>query len=440
MSNIYFEILAIILLVLANGFFSLSEFSIIASRKSRLKRYSQEGSKSAARAYKIHSRPESFLATVQVGITVVGTLAGVFSGMTIVNHIAPLIEKIPIDVISRSARPLSFLIVVAVIAYATVVIGELIPKYFALTNPEKIASAVSGPIALFIRLAFLPVKILTHSARGIMRIMGVKKSAGRASITEDEINILITEGREKGVFDETEEELIQSVFDFTDTVARQAMTPRTEIIGIDHRDTPDNILKTINSHGFSRYPVYDESLDNIAGIIYTKDIIKILQCNEIIVLNDIIRKPFFVPDSMKLNSLLKTMQKKRVHVAIVLDEFGGTAGMITLEDILEEIVGDIYDEFDTEQKEFVMKSDKMAFASGSFRIDELNDEFGTRFPEEDPETLAGFLFEKLGHPPAKGEELILHGIRFRVLEVKNNKLKRLSIEKLNDNDNDSKPT
>nr|MBN2277756.1 HlyC/CorC family transporter [candidate division Zixibacteria bacterium] len=433
MGNTYIEILAIVILILANGFFSLSEFAIIASRKSRLKRYAQEGRRAAARAFKIHSRPESFLATVQVGITVVGTLAGVFSGMTIVNYLTPVIASIPNSLIAGSARTLSFLIIVGIISYATVVIGELVPKYLALTNPEKIALLVSGPITLFVRIAFLPVKVLTLSARGIMRLIGVRKTAGRASITEDEINILITEGREKGVFDETEEEMIQSVFDFTDTTARQAMTPRTEIIGIEHHDPPAEILKIINSHGFSRYPVYDESLDNIVGIIYTKDLIRILQNSELIIINDIIRKPFFVPDSMKLNTLLKTMQKKRVHAAIVLDEFGGTAGMITLEDILEEIVGDIYDEFDTEQREFVIKSEKMAFASGSFRVDELNDEFGTTFPEDGPETLSGLLFQKLGHPSIKGEELVLNGIRFRVLEVKGNRLKRLSIEKLNNN-------
>lgn len=437
MNNPYFEILAIFLLILANGFFSLSEFAIIASSKSRLKRMAREGNRSAERAVKIHTRPESFLATVQVGITFVGTLAGVFSGMTIVNYLNPLIAGIPIDFISRSSRPISFLIVVIIISFATVVLGELVPKYLAISRPERIASTVSGPVSIFIKVAFLPVRILTGTARGVMRLIGIKKIADRAHITEDEINILIADGKEKGVFDATEQELIHSIFDFTDTTARQAMTPRTDIVGIDIEYDTKKILKVITTSGFSRYPVYEETLDKIVGVIYTKDVIRVLQHSDLIAVNDIIRKALFIPDSMKLNALLRTLQQKRVHVAVVLDEFGGTAGLITLEDILEEIVGEIQDEFDTEQKEFVQKSETLAFAAGSLRVDELNDQFDTRIPEEGPGTLTGLVFERLGRPPVKGDEIIVESVKFKVLEIEGNRLKRLSVEKIPAEENQS---
>ncbi len=433
MNNIYLETLAILILIAANGFFSLSEFSIIASRRSRLKRLAREGNKSAERALKILYQPDSFLATVQIGITFVGIMAGVYGGVTIVKYITPLIAKIPITSIAASAKTISSIIVALIITFFAVVLGELAPKYLALTRPEKVAAKLSGPIMVFIRISIVPVKVLTGSAKLFMRLFGFKYKADRSSLTEDEINLIIAEGQEKGVFDATEQEMIHSVFDFTDTTARQAMTPRTNIIGIDINESSEEIVKKITSHGFSRFPVYENTLDQIIGILYAKDIIKILEHSMPVVVNDIVRKPLFIPDSMMLNMLLKTFQQKRVHVAIVLDEFGGTAGLITLEDILEEIVGEIHDEYDLDQKEFVKNSDSLAFAAASLRVDELNDQFDTKLPESGPGTIGGLIFEKLGQPAVKGEAITINNIKFTVLELDGNRMKRLRVEKLSTN-------
>jgi len=430
MDNVYLEILAILLLIVANGFFSLSEFSIIASSRSRLKRLAREGNKSAESAFKMRTRPESFLATVQVGITFVGIMAGVYGGMTIVNHVSPLIAKIPVDFIADSAKAISSIVVAIIITFTAVVLGELVPKYLALSNPEKIASKLSGPISIFIKFSSFLVRVLTGMAHLCMKLIGVKYTADSSMHTEEEINLIIAEGREKGVFDATEQEMIHSVFDFTDTTARQAMTPRTDIVGIDINEDTREIIKKITAYGYSRFPVYEKRLDKIVGILYTKDIIKILQHSNLIVINDIIRKPLFIPDSMMLNTLLKTFQHKRVHVAIVLDEFGGTAGLITLEDLLEEIVGEIHDEFDIDQREFVKNSDNLAFVAASLRVDELNDQFGTKLPEDDSDTIGGLVFENLGHPAEKGEEVIIENLKFSVLEVEDNRMKRLSVEKI----------
>jgi len=434
MNNIYLETLAILILIVANGFFSLSEFSIIASRRSRLKRLARDGNKSAERALKILIKPDSFLATVQIGITFVGIMAGVYGGVTIVEYINPLIAKIPIDSIAASAKTISSIVVALLITFFAVVIGELVPKYLALSRPERIASSLSRPINWFIIISVLPVKILTGSAKLFMRLFGFKYKADRASLTEEEINLIIAEGREKGVFDATEQEIIHSVFDFTDTTARQAMTPRTDIIGIDINDDSEEILKKITSHGFSRFPVYEDTLDQISGILYAKDIIKIQQNCGPIIINDIVRKPLFIPDSMMLNMLLKTFQQKRVHVAIVLDEYGGTAGLITLEDVLEEIVGEIHDEYDLDQREFVKNSDSLAFVAASLRVDELNDQFGTKLPEDGPGTVGGLVFENLGHPAVKGEIITINDLKFTVLELDDNRLKRLRVEKLSNNE------
>ena len=344
MHNNFIEILAIFLLILANGFFSLSEFSIIASRRAKLKRMSKDGYRGSAKAVKIHANPEKFLAAVQVGITFVGTFAGVFSGVTIVNLLVPVFKDIPVNIISKSARPLALFIVVFGISFLSVVLGELVPKYIALSNPEKIASKVSGPMTVFTTLGSVIVRLLSATSKRIARILGFTQISQRSSINEDDINFIIAEGRETGVFDETEQKLIHSVFDFTDVTARKAMTPRTDIIGIEIGDKQDKIVRMMSESGFSRYPVYRETLDHIEGILYTKDIITTLHQGEKININDVIKKALFVPDSMMLTSLLKTFQHKRVHAAIVLDEFGGTAGMITLEDLLEEIVGEIHGE------------------------------------------------------------------------------------------------
>jgi len=391
----------------------------------------KHGNQAAARAEKIHSRPETFLATIQIGITFIGTLAGVFSGMTIVDSLTPLISKIPIGSIEKAARSISFFTVVIVISLLSVIIGELVPKYIALTRPERIASAISGPISVFIKLSHIFVWILSGAAKGLIRLVGIKGSPeGSAVVTEDEINIMIAEGLEKGVFDVTEQQLIQSVFDFSDTTARLAMTPRTEIVGIDISEPTEKVLKKISESGFSRYPVYQGNLDKIIGIVYTKDVVRIMQLGQLIIVRDIIRKPLFVPDSMKLKMLLGMFKQKKMHVAIVLDEFGGTAGLITLEDLLEEIVGEIQDEHDTEQSELSIKNDRIAYAAGTLRIDELNKRFGTQLPEDGPSTLAGMVFERLGHPAATGEEIVIDDIKFSVLQAEGNRLKRLRIEKL----------
>jgi len=428
-NHFYLEIVAILFLILANGFFSLSEFSIIASRKSTLKRMVKSGSRSAKRAERIQARPESFLATVQVGITFVGTIAGVFSGMTIVDAVKPVMASLPIPGAEAVAGSIAFALVVITISFLSIVIGELVPKYIALSRPERIAAAVSAPMQVFIRGGYVLVRFLSGTAKMITRIFGLRQISDRSSITEEEIDLIIADGREQGVFTRTEQELIHSVFDFTDTTARRSMTPRTEIVGVDIESTREEIIKIITQNGFSRYPVFSETLDHIEGIIYTKDIIKVMQHGELLVINDLIRKPLFVPDSMKLSVLLRVFQQKRVHAAIVLDEFGGTAGMITLEDLLEEIVGQIQDEHDSEETEFVLKTKNVAFAAASLRIDELNDQFGTDLPEDGPDTIGGLIFETLGHLPAKGEKIKFRSVRFTVLEVEGNRVRRLRVEK-----------
>ncbi len=429
MNTAFIELLAIFGLVLANGFFAASEFALIASRKSRIKDLADKGDSSAARTYKLLDRPDRFLAAIQVGITFVATLAGVFGGATMVDRLSPLITMIPISFFQNSPESIAIVVVVLGITFLSVVIGELVPKYIALGNPEKIALKVTGPITIFCRMTSVIVGFLTFSARSVLRIFGKSVAANESQISEDEINILIKEGTESGVFDKTEQRLIKSVFDFSDITARMAMTPRVDLITVKLGSPIEEIMEIMTSHGYSRYPVYETSSDEIVGVVYTKDLIALMVHEEMIILRDIIRKPLYVPDSMLLSVLMEKFQKQKIHIAIVLDEFGGTAGLITLEDILEEIVGDIQDEHDTAQPEFVLHSEKVAFAAGALRPDELNELFNVDIPEDISDTLAGLVVEQLNKSPQISDEVRLDDLTFSILEMDGIRIKRLRVTK-----------
>jgi putative hemolysin len=428
-ASLWLQLLAIFLLILANGFFALSEFSIIASRRSRLRQKSDEGKTGAAAAEKLYSSPEKFLATIQVGITLTGTVAGVLGGSTLVEKLREHLEVSSDQFVARGAHGIAVAIVAAGITAGTVVLGELVPKYVALSHPERFARYVSLPITLFIKATSIFSSILSATAGVIVRMLGVRKESGRPLITEEEINHMIFEGKERGIIDATEEQLIRSVFDFADTPVRRAMTPRTAVVGIDINAPPEKISWIIIDEGYSRFPVYEGDLDNIVGILYTKDIIVQKLNPELIILRDMIRKPAFVPDSMPLSGLLREFQRRKYHMAIVLDEFGGTAGIITLEDIIEELVGEIQDEYDTEQMPLVKHSASVAYADGSVRPGDVNRLMNSRLPEDDVDTLAGLVIHHLGRLPERYEEINIADMKITIVEREANRLTRLKLEK-----------
>lgn len=423
------ELLAIILLVMANGFFAASEFSLIASRRSRITHLAQRGDKRADRVARLLAHPDRFLATIQVGITFIGTLAGVFGGARIVGLLRPGLEKIPIEFVQHGAEPIAIILVGSAIAILSVVLGELIPKYIALAHPEKIAMQVSLPITIFSKLAFFLAGGLTALARAMLRLFGFSHLPKRSIITAEDIHLLVSEGAEQGLIDSRRQRMIKSVFDISGISVRQAMTPRIDIIGIEIGWDQNKVIEVMTKNGYSRYPVYKGTVDQIIGVIYTKDIISLMVLKEMVILHDIIRKPLYVPDSMPLTVLLSKFQRSKVHIAIVLDEFGGTDGLITLEDILEEIVGEIQDEHDQEQADFVRHSEQMAYAAGTLRPDLINSSFGTALPEDLSDTLAGLIIEILGRMPEPSEQIEIAGVNLTVLETDGIRIKRVRLEK-----------
>ncbi|MBD3332168.1 DUF21 domain-containing protein [candidate division GN15 bacterium] len=425
-----YEIVAILIFVAANGFFALSEFSVIASRRSRLIEESERGDTGSLYARKLNKKPEKFLASVQVGITLFGTLAGVVGGATIVERLKVALATIPVEAVADFAPGIAVAIVAIAITATSVVLGELVPKYLALSNPERFASLVSRPMTSFTKLTSLFSAALSGLAVFIVRLMGVRPDQARPDISEEEINHMIFEGKQKGVFDDVEELLIKSAFDFADSTVRRAMTPRPDVVAIDINSPQEKILETITSHGYSRYPVFDSDIDHIVGILYTKDLIYQKLDPRLVVFKDLIREAFFVPDSLPLSKLLRQFQRRRLHVAMVLDEYGGTAGLITIEDIVEELVGEIRDEYDAEEAPLVRHSENIAYASGDVWPGDVNNLMETHLPEEDVDSLSGLLMEHLGRLPDRDEIVQIADTNIRILTVKGNRLLRLKLERV----------
>ena len=434
-SSLLTELSAIFLLILANGFFALSEFSIIASRKSKIQHKIEAGKRGAKRALQLHENPEKFLATVQVGITLFATLAGVFGGATFVDHLQPLIAKIPVDFIVDSSKTISVSMVALLITIFSVIFGELVPKYMALSHPEYYARHVARPITLFIKLTSFFSSSLSAISSLILKILGIKVDNDRSLMSEEEINQMIFEGKQKGLFDETEEKLIKSVFDFADSTVRRAMTPRTVVEALNINANSDDIFKAIIEHGYSRYPIYEDSIDNIIGILYTKDIIIHKMNPELIIIKDLLREPLYVPDSMPLSRLLEIFQKKKKHLAVVLDEFGGTAGIISIEDLLEELVGEIQDEYDAEREPLVKHSDNIAYAEGNVWVGAVNELLRCSLPEDKAETIGGLVIDFIGTVPYKNQIIEIADIEVTVLEIQENRILRMKLEKKIKNEN-----
>jgi len=429
-TSVLIELAVIVVMILANGFFALAEFSVIASRQSKLRQKINERKRGARAAEKLHREPEKFLATIQVGITLFSTLAGVFGGATIVNHLHLLLSRSSISYVAHAAKPLSVAVVTVAITITAVVFGELVPKYLALSYPERYARHTARPITLFIRLTSLFSHVLSGMASAVVRMLGVKSDPAQTTVSEEEINLMIFEGREKGVFDETEEKLIKSVFDFADSTVRRAMTPRTDVIGIEKNADPVEVIRTVMEHGLSRYPVYDQTMDNIIGVVFTKDLVLQKLDPKLIHLSDLMRKPTFVPDSLPAARLLRDFRRKKYRLAIVLDEFGGTAGIVTLQDVLEELVGEIQEEDEDGSPELVRHSERVAFAAGSVWPGAVNDLMDSHLPEDQAETLAGLVIDNLGRLPQEQETLTIADMEITVLEQKETRLERLKLERV----------
>ena len=429
--NAWLEAALIFVLILANGFFAASEIAMIATRKSRIDALLEKGVKSAAAVARLKNDPDRFLATVQIGITIVGSLASAIGGAAAIGSLKPLIESLPLPYVARWGEPLAILLVVMPIAYLSLVLGELVPKSLALRYSERIACLVAPPIDFLSRVSSFLVKTLTASSNAVLWFFGGKeKNEGVSFITVEEVKSLIQEGAAKGIFNETEKELIHSVFEFADTPVKAVMIPRPEIHAIEVHASLAEVAKSFVDSGFSRIPVYEGELDRIIGILYNKDVFKALQEKSDFRIRDHLHPAFFVPSSLPISELLKQLQRRRLAIALVVNEFGEVEGLATLEDLLEEIVGEIRDEYDREERGPVEHlPDGSMVIQGSTLLKDLKSDYGLPF-EESPDylTLAGFVLAQLKRIPRGGERVEYNGYRLTIVDMEGRRIVRVKLE------------
>jgi len=403
-------ILIVAVLIFLEALFVAAEIALVSIRRSRVEQLVDEGNASARRVQKLLARPGQFLAVIQIGITFVALLASAFAAQSQVEGLTEALVKIPF--LQPYAGGFALLIVTAVISLATILFGELLPKTLSLANPERVALFFARPVEVM-GAVFRPlVWVLTHINDWITRVLGVSQM-NHDAISNEELRILVERGGEQGTIEAEEEQMIGAVLELGERRVHEVMVPRTDIVALAVDASLDETVDTIVSVGHSRIPVYEDAIDNIVGILYAKDLLPYLKGQDRAPdLRKMLRAPLFVPESMLVDDLLHSLQRRKVHIAVVLDEYGGTAGLVTIEDLIEEIVGEIQDEYDTEEPMIVKLSENEARVDGRANIDDLVDHFEINLNGEDREeydTVGGLIYHRIGGIPKVGDKVDIDG-------------------------------
>ena len=396
------QILVLVILIGLNAFFAASEIAFISLNDAKIEKQAKEGNKKAKQIEKMLENPSKFLATIQIGITLAGFLSSAFASDAFAYRLAPALnDLIPIGV--GVWQNISIVIITILLSFFTLIFGELVPKRLAMKNYEKIAFGTIGIIRAISILTAPFVKFLTTTTNAISKLFGVSEKEEEI-VTEEEIKMMVDQGEENGTIEEDEKEYINNVFEFNDITASEIMTHRKDIFAVDINTSPGELLEEIikDDCKHSRIPVYDETIDEIKGILYVKDIIKNIN-KKTFKIKNIVKEAYFVSQNKLINELFKELQKNKKQIAIIVDEYGGTSGLITMEDILEEIVGDIYDEYDEIEEEYEKIDDKTYIISGSMPIYDVNKLLEAHIPEGDYDTVSGYLQEELGRIPTEEE-------------------------------------
>ncbi|PKN98680.1 MAG: hypothetical protein CVU42_10710 [Chloroflexi bacterium HGW-Chloroflexi-4] len=430
MNNLFLEILFILVLILINGFFSMSELALISSRKVRLEQRAEDGDKGSQSALELLKSSSRLLSAVQIGITLVGIFTGALGGATLAERLTVWLAKVPWLV--PYAGGISIVLVVIVTTYLSLVLGELIPKRIAMNNPEKIASQVSG-FMKFLSKAMSPVvRLLAASTDLGLKILGMSASK-EPPITEDEIKGLIEQGTQVGVFDAVEQDMVEGVFRLNDRSVNAIMTPRTEIEWLDANDTPEQLLKQIMASSHSRFPVAQSSLDNVVGILNAKDVLEKFVTNTPFNLLDMVTKPIWVPENTPAMRMLEMVREGGTHEVMIVDEYGGLQGMATLFDILESIVGEIPSADESSDSEIIIREDGSYLLDGLLPIDELKELLDVdELPEEDKvgyHTVGGFVMNQIGSIPTTGQHFHLLNYRFEVVDMDDRRVDKVLLSK-----------
>ncbi len=429
MSSVWLEVLFIILLILFNGYLAMSELAIVSARKIRLKQMAENGEKGAETALKLSEKPSHFLSTVQIGITLVGILAGVFGGATIAEELAIFIGQVPY--LENYSQPISVFIIVLIITYLTLVFGELTPKQIALNRAETIAKSVSPFMKRFSQFASPLVNFLSASTALVLKILGIQPLKG-PSVTAEDIRLLLEQGAEEGVFQPIEEEMMQQVFRLGDQKASELMTPRMDVVFLDIEDPIQKNIEKISQSGFSRYPLVQGGMDNILGIVRSKDLLLQYFNGQAMDLLKAQQAALFVPESSPVIQVIEEFRQKRLHMAIILDEYGGTQGIVTPTDILEKLVGDLPDLNDSYDPDIVVREDGSLLLDGLVLLGDLKDILQVKeLPIEDGyQTLGGLVMSQLSRIPTTGDTFIWEGLSFEVIDMDGYRVDKVLVKKI----------
>ena len=401
------QLIVLTILILINAYFAASEIAFISLNDAKIEKQAKEGNKKAKQIEKMLKTPSKFLATIQIGITLAGFLSSAFASETFADKIAPYLYNI-IPAISLGVwKSLAIIFITIILSFFTLVFGELVPKRLAMKHYEKISFATIGVIRTISILTAPFVKLLTSVTNGISKIFGVGENE-EETVTEEEIKMMVDQGEERGTIKEDEKELINNVFEFNDITVSEIMRHRKDIFAVDINISTEELLEELSKeeYRYSRIPVYDETIDEIKGILYVKDVLKNINKKTFKVKN-VIKDAYFISQNRLINEVFRELQKNKKQLAIILDEYGGTAGIVTMEDILEELVGDIYDEYDKEESEYEKIDENTYILSGSMPIFDVNKLLEADIPEGEFDTISGFLQDKLGRIPDDKENPVI---------------------------------
>lgn len=431
--NIVGSIFILIVLILINAFFAMSEIAILSVNENKIKKLAENGNKKAAILAKVTASPSSFLATIQVGVTLSGLLASAVAAEKFADMLVDALSFLPINLDVLGAVVL--VCITLILSYFTLIFGELVPKRFAMRYSEKISLGVARIIWVFYKIAKPFVALLAASTNGVLKLFGIKNEEEEQSVTEEDILLMVDAGAENGAIEGSEKNMIRNIIEFEDRDVSEVMTHRVDMAAADVDDSADEVLNLAQEGGYSRIPVYQGSPDEVVGVIYIKDLLPLVRSGaREIQLKDYMREPLYVPESMPCKKLLMEFQEKKIHIAIVIDEYGGTAGLVTLEDLLETIVGNIQDEFDSEEEEIEKISEDTFDFDGGVPLEEVEETLGGPiFGELECDTIGGYVLEMLGRLPESGEEIALpisDRYLLTVLGVEERKIAKVRIQRI----------
>ena len=449
--DIILKLVLLFVLIFFNAFFAMSEIAIISLNDTKMQKLAEEGNKKAKQIVKLTENPNRFLSTIQIGVTLAGFLASASASqnfadllMNALKHTA-IVNVIPESIING----ISVVLITIITSYFSLVLGELAPKRIAMQVPEKVSFKVVGILLFIAKIAKPFVKVLSVSTNGVVRLFGFDPNADEENVTEEEIRMMVDVGGEKGVIEDSQKEMIDNIFEFDDLDAGDIMTHRTDMTAIEVSRSLEEVAELAIENGYSRIPVYEDDPDSIVGVLYAKDLLKYVGHNipADLTISKVMRKALYVPETQSCGDLFKAMNDSHTQFAVVVDEYGGTAGIVTLEDVLESIVGNIQDEYDDEDEEIVQINETTFTIDGITDLDEVDELVGTKLPEGDYDTLGGFVISLLGYLPSESDPepavAEYDNLRFTVLNFEDRRIGEIKVEILpkeenEDEDSDSK--